>query len=123
MAQEHKLTAGERQLLEPVFRHMLPYDKIVCKVNRLRIGGKDNSITPRGTAYFAVTVYTADFSMASHNDKWIFVHEMTHAWQHHHGTNVVLAAVGLTFRHLFRYDHAYPYTLTSKSRFRQFNIE
>jgi hypothetical protein len=37
----------------------------------------------------AVSIWTFDFGAAPADDKWIFIHEMTHAWQWYHGPDMV----------------------------------
>ncbi len=119
----HNLTAGEKALLTPVFKLMLPYSRILCKVNTDNIGGSGNSITPKGTPYFSVSVYTPDFSTANLAKQWVFVHEMTHVWQFYHGQNVILEAIGLGIQKMGNYGASYAYALTPTSNFGDFNLE
>jgi hypothetical protein len=122
---EHGLNGNERQLLYPIFKWTLPYDKIVCKINTGNVGGVNNSITPTGTPYFSRNVYCADFSAdsVSMETKWVFVHEMTHVWQYYHRINVLMSAVGLTIVTLGKYENGYPYNLRPVKKFDSFNIE
>jgi hypothetical protein len=124
----HKLNANERQLLSTVFKQTLPYDSIVCKVNSLKTGGKDNSITITGTPHFAAEVYCADFcepSVLKYEKHKVatFFHEMTHVWQYYHGISVWRSAAQVLFDYQFKYGNGYPYSLRSGKKFSQFNIE
>jgi hypothetical protein len=104
----------------------LPYGRIECNVNSSNIGGVDNSITPTGNPYFSVHVYTNDFSAESVSlgQKWIFFHELTHAWQYYHRTDVLFSAIGLALTHMrCGYDGSYPYSLKSYNDLTKFNIE
>ena len=129
-----QLTPGERDsLLWPIFGPTLPYQRIRCHVNRLRLGGRGNSIAPMGNPYFAPLIYCQDFSNESKDlygnpevslrQKSIFIHELTHVWQHYHGVNVVKSAVLLFVRCRCRYKNAYAYSLSTRKTFAQYNIE
>jgi hypothetical protein len=118
---EHKLTVGEKALLSPIFGFMIPYNKIVCKVNSANVGGRANSITPSGTPYFSSNCYCNDFYYTNIENKWIFFHEMTHVWQYYHKQNVIISAIEIFVKGHYR--DSYKYTLSSEKRFRDFNIE
>jgi hypothetical protein len=66
------LTNTEIKLLLPVYRNTLRYGAIQCDVNTMNIGGKSNSITPGGVAYFSSDIYCEDFSAAHTWDQWVF---------------------------------------------------
>jgi type VI secretion system secreted protein VgrG len=128
------LTLGEKEsLLWPIFGPTLPYDRIRCGVNYFRLGGRGNSIAPMGNPYFSSLVYCDDFSDESKDShgnlkvslkqKWIFIHEFTHVWQHYHGANVIRSAAMLFVRCRGRYKNAYTYSLSPEKAFAQFNIE
>ncbi len=128
------LTQGEKEsLLWPIFGATLPYERIRCHVNHLRLGGRGNSIAPMGNPYFSSLVYALDFSDESKDShgnpkvslrqKSIFIHELTHVWQHYHGANVVRSAVKLFIQFRGRYKNAYAYSLSPGKAFAQFNIE
>lgn len=121
-----RLTRPEVNLLSTVFKTTLPYGEIECNINSSNIGGIDNSITPTGDPFFSVHFYTSDFSAAnvSLTQKWIFFHELTHAWQYYHRMDVLFSAVGLWLSNLgCGYGAAYPYSLRSSKKFSSFNIE
>jgi len=117
------LTSSEKEMLRQIFKNTLPYDKIVCRINRHNVGGTYNSITPAGIPYFSTSIFCGDFSIASDDRQWIFVHEMTHVWQWWHRIYPTLSAVGLFIGKAGQYENAYPYDLTPKKSFLAFNIE
>jgi hypothetical protein len=119
------LTAGERQILQPIFKDALRYHTVRCDINKANVGGRGNSITPAGTAYFSQDIYCEDFSAkdVAESDQWVFVHEMAHAWQWQHGRYPVYEAIGTYFTKGGKYEKAYPYDLTSGSSFDDYNLE
>jgi hypothetical protein len=122
MARE--LTVGEIKFLEPIFGRTLHYYAIHCDINKHQLGGPDNSITLSGNPLFAQQVYEEDFSKADINSQWIFVHEVTHAWQWQHGRYPVWEGLGLAMRHGAKhYDKSYPYDLNGGKNFDDYNLE
>lgn len=117
-----QLTKGEKDMLQPVFAETLPYDKIIVGVNAMLWGGRDNSITPGIVPMFAVTVWRPDFSVASDDDKWTFIHELTHVWQTYHGNNNVSCALKIYLSNS-NYDDAYSYNLDDNGRLTGYNME
>ena len=119
------LTSGEIQLLRPIFKDTLPYNQQVIGENAREWGGSTNSITPYYEPLFTRSVWTFDLSRPSVSigDKWIFVHEMTHAWQWYHGRNNIYSAVKLFLRYGSNYDEAYDYNFDDSEKFEDFNFE
>jgi hypothetical protein len=117
------LTNSEIKLLTPVYQNTLRYPWIECDVNVMNVGGKSNSITPGGKAYFSTQIYCDDFSKANPWDQWVFVHEMMHVWQWGHGVYPVYAAIGIFLQTPDDYAKAYPYDLTPGKSLKAFNIE
>jgi hypothetical protein len=121
---ERNLTPGERSLLRQIFEITIPLDTMVLSVNDHDIGGKDNSITPRGVPWLSSDIWCADFSAetVSNDDRGTFIHECVHVWQYYHGITK-LSAICLFARHLGHYELAYPYDLADSDDFTDFNIE
>ncbi|HEU4960552.1 MAG TPA: vgr related protein [Sphingomonas sp.] len=73
-------------------------------------------MAPRGCIHFhpAGTLYRDDFAAASLADQGLFIHEMTHVWQHQRGIFLPLA------RHPFC---RYRYTLVPGRPFGRYGIE
>lgn len=70
----------------------------------------------------ARTIWRADYSSASDNIKWIFVHEMVHVWQSTHGQNNIVN--GIKIWHKFDdYDDAYNYNLDDSNSLYGHNME
>jgi hypothetical protein len=88
------------------------------------VGGRDNSITPAGTAYFSQDHYWEDFSSSTEAwDQWLFIHEMTHVWQWQHGRYPINEAIGVFFTKGGKYEKAYHYDLTSGNNLGEYNLE
>ena len=118
------LTHFEVQMLGPIFKNTLNYGSIVCSQNDANIGGVNNSITPAGRAYFSSVFNCADFSYASPDRQWLFVHEMMHVWQWGHGIYPVIAALGIAVQTAGQYaQKGYAYDLTAGKNLIDFNIE
>ena len=119
------LTTGEIGLIQPVFKDTLRYESIRCDINKANIGGVKNSLTPAGTAHFSKLIYCEDFSSKDTDPgaQWVFVHEMTHAWQWQHGRYPLNEAIGAFIVNGFDYDQAYPYDLTSGNALDDYNLE
>jgi hypothetical protein len=122
MAEIRLLTNGERNLLRPIFGETLPYNDQLLTVNDSELGGRTNSITTRYIPAMAVSIWTFDFSSAPADDKWIFIHEMTHAWQWYHGRNLIWNAVRIWGGYK-DYEEAYNYNLDDSDSLTGFNIE
>jgi hypothetical protein len=121
---ERMLKQGEKELLRPVFKDTFPYDDQQIGANTREWGGHTNSITPNYLPLLALSIWRFDFSAASNADKWIFVHEMTHAWQWYHGRNNILSGVKLVLKHGSNYDpDAYVYNFDTSDNFFDFNFE
>jgi hypothetical protein len=120
------LTRNEINLLKPLFKGMLPYDRIFCDVNTDNLGGELNSITLKGRPLFSTHVICADFAKTIDDDQWIFVHELTHVWQWYHGINKVLGGIAAWHSQFVNgktYEDAYPYSLRTNTTFMDYNIE
>ena len=111
------LTPAERRLAEGVFGAAIDYETV-----RL-VNGKwwwfqprRIVMAPRGRIHFHPQggLYCDDFCALDVSEQGLFIHEMTHVWQHQSGTNLVLK------RHPFcRYD----YTLKPGWPLRRYGIE
>jgi hypothetical protein len=98
------LTLAERDLAQSVFGGAIDYDK-VCLVNRKWWWFQPKHVTmaPRGNIHFhpKSELFCGDFCSADITDQGLFIHEMTHVWQHQRGIILPLA------RHPFcRYDYS-----------------
>jgi hypothetical protein len=121
--QERFLTSTEMALLRPIFANTLPYNELIIGVNSSEWGGHWNSITPHNIPRFAKAIWTPSFGNASDDDKWIFIHEMTHVWQWYHGQNNVMSAVRLWTQYGSNYEDAYDYNFDDGNKLSDFNFE
>jgi hypothetical protein len=119
---DRMLKIGEIAILRPLFRNTFPYEDQQVSANTREWGGHTNSITPNYLPLLAISLWRFDFSGASNSDKWIFVHEMTHAWQWYHGRNNILSATLLAARYK-NYEDAYDYNFDTAESFFDFNFE
>lgn len=120
---ERFLTSGEMALLRPIFLNTLPYNEQIIGENTADWGGHLNSITPHNIPRLAKAIWTYDFSRASDDDTWIFIHELTHAWQWFHGRNNVISAAWLWTKYGSNYEDAYDYNFDDADSLFDFNFE
>ncbi len=87
------LTSAERSLAESVFARAVDYDSVRI-VNRKWAFFQPKRIVmaPRGAIHFHPhgDLYCDDFCNAGVTDQGLFIHEMTHVWQHQSGVNLIL---------------------------------
>jgi hypothetical protein len=121
-----KLTAGEIQMIQLVFKSSIKPEEV--RINKSFFAqyiGQGNAMTPWGTAHFPANKYKPDFSIESNSEKMWFIHEMTHIWQYQNGTSV--AGKGLAIGCLGGYgtdSKAYNYDITVRNKpFRKYNME
>lgn len=101
---ERSLTLAERDLAQSVFGDAINYDIVKIR-NRKWWWFQPKSVTmaPLGHIHFHPKggLFCDDFCDAHILDQGIFIHEMTHVWQHQRGVILPLA------RHPFcRYDYS-----------------
>lgn len=98
------LTRAEINLASGVFGDAIDYDAISIN-NRKFIFFQPRRITmaPNGNIWFHPKgdLYCEDFCGRTLSDQGLFIHEMTHVWQHQSGVNLLIK------RHPFcRYDYS-----------------
>lgn len=98
------LTAGEIALARSVFGDAIDYDRTVVARRKWAFFQPAGTVmAPTGTIHFhpRCTRYRDDFAAAALTDQGLFIHEMTHVWQHQRGLCLPLV------RHPFcRYGYA-----------------
>jgi type VI secretion system secreted protein VgrG len=122
------LTPGEVALARSVFGDSIDYDKVrINDRSYLPFGLQpDNqAMTPNGHMYFdpAGTLYRDDFSKADIGKQALFIHEMTHVWQHQHGVHVEADALKGLVESRGDYAEQYKYQLEPNKKFSDYNIE
>jgi hypothetical protein len=101
---DRPLTPGEIALARSVFGDAIDYAPVTIRRRKWAFfQPRETVMAPRGHIHFhpSGTRYRADFAQAPLGDQGLFIHEMTHVWQHQKGVILPLA------RHPFcRYDYA-----------------
>jgi len=105
MAEVRPLTFGETELSRTVFADTVKYNRIrIYHESYFPFGAQpdDVAMSPDGNIYFDPdgTLYKEDFSKANIHSKALFIHEMTHVWQHQKGMNVRIRGV---FQRTYKY--------------------
>ena len=106
------LTSGEIAMLKPIFRDGIDYAKVRVINNSFALQPKNVYMTPRGHVYAPDDLWQEDFSAVPHV-RSVFVHEMTHVWQHANGMDLVEQGVIEFTKNRGDYEKAYPYELES----------
>ena len=114
---ERALTSSEIDLAQSVFGDAIDYAQVKIAHHKWAFfQPKQTVMAPRGCIHFhpGGNLYCDDFCHADLDSQGLFIHEMTHVWQHQAGMNLVLR------RHPFcRYD----YTLKPGRPLRRYGIE
>ena len=86
------LSEGEISLAKDVFGDSIDYSTVRLRdEDYVPWQGKDYVMAPNGHIYFGEELRgVADWSLESLQRQGLFIHEMTHVWQHQHGVNVLL---------------------------------
>jgi hypothetical protein len=104
MTHSRPLTPGEITLARSVFGTAIDYTPVrIIRRKWAFFQPRDTIMAPSGNIHFHPegTLYRDDFAAAPVSDQGLFVHEMTHIWQHQRGIFLPIK------RHPFcRYDYA-----------------
>jgi len=109
------LTDRERALLLPLFASGLDYDAVRVIDGRFPFQPQNRYMSPEGNIYAPGHLYRADFA-APGVDVWtraIFIHEVTHVWQHQSGMNLLAGGTAEFFKRRGAYETAYAYALVA----------
>lgn len=85
------LTQGEIRLAMELFRNQIQYNRVwIHHGSYLPFDMQQNNtaMTPNGEMWFEKNIYREDYSSATIEYKYVFMHEMMHVWQYQHGMNV-----------------------------------
>ena len=97
------LTAGEIRLARAVFGDSIDYARVaIARAKWAFFQPRHVAMAPRGNIHFhpGGDLYRDDFATAPRSFQGVFIHVMTHVWQHQRGVNLILR------RHPFcRYDY------------------
>jgi hypothetical protein len=85
------LTSGERDLARQIFGDAIDYDAVrIHHCNFVFWQGANYIVAPNGHLYLGRKLrHLNDFSAAGVRIAALFIHEMTHVWQHQRGVNVM----------------------------------
>ncbi len=114
---ERSLTPGEIDLARAMFGDAIDYAPVTVRQRKWAFfQPRETVMAPRGHLHFHPlgTRYRDDFSQAPIEDQGLFIHEMTHVWQHQRGLFLPLR------RHPFC---RYGYALTPGRAFDRYGIE
>jgi len=111
-----QLTPGEVDLAHSVFGDAIDYARVrIFRKKYFPLQPRNRTMAPNGNIYFhpCSLAYRDDFSVAETFLKGLFIHEMTHVWQHQRGTNVRKAI----------FNRRYRYRLVRGKSFRRYGLE
>ena len=107
------LTERERVLLRPLFREGLDYDAVRVIDGRFPFQPQNTYMAPEGNIYAPGHLYREDFAApgVDVSTRAVFVHEVTHVWQHQSGMNLLAGGAAELFKRRGAYESAYAYAL------------
>jgi hypothetical protein len=108
---DRALTPAERALTTGIFGTAINLDKV--RIRRRRwwpLQPRNVVMAPRGHIHFhaASDSYRACFGGADLDDQALFIHEMTHVWQHQSGISLILRRHPLS-RYAYEYEPGKPF--------------
>jgi hypothetical protein len=105
------LTAAEIDWLKSIFSQSLDYSRIrIYRAPYFLRQRKGVAVAPNGHIYFHPQDFCEDFSQKPITIQAWFIHEITHVWQHQHGTNVLLKGLWLHSLRLLSFGFFNPYS-------------
>lgn len=120
-----RMTIGEIAMARRVFGDSIVYSRVWIHCDSYLPFGlqkKNYAMTPNGEIWYRKSMYRDDFSPNSVfvEDKYVFIHELAHVWQHQHGQWVRLrGAFSWAAEYTYRLDK---YKLTDYSLEQQESI-
>jgi len=112
------LTLGEITLARLIFRNGINYGKVkIYHGKYIFFQGHNVAMSPNGNIYFPKELYLEDFSAGNVRDQQLFIHEMTHVWQHQLGFPVTSTGLSSWIK------SNYQYKLDAKKKFSDYQME
>jgi hypothetical protein len=114
--ESRKLTESEVRLARSVFSAAIDYERVrIFRKKYFPLQPRRRTMAPDGNIYFhpRSSAYRDDFSAAETYLQALFIHEMTHVWQHQAGINVRKAI----------FNRRYRYRLERGKPFRRYGLE
>lgn len=121
---KRKLTIGEIQMARKIFGDSIRYKDVRIHHGDwwLFTGTQNTAVTPNGDIYLPprTELYKDDFSdLESRRYISLFIHEMTHVWQHQMGYSVKWHGITVSSKGV----EAYRYELSSELKLADYNME
>ena len=112
-------------MLKPIFRDGIDYDKVRVINNSFPLQPRHMYMTPRGHVYAPGELWREDFSSQRLYgvERAVFVHEMTHVWQHENGMDLVGQGFIEFTKYRGNYEKAYPYQLETGRDLVEYGME
>lgn len=112
------LTPGEITLARLIFRNGIDYSKVKIHHGKYMFFQAHNvAMSPNGNIYFPKGLFIEDFSAGNVRDQQLFIHEMTHVWQHQLGYPVTAEGLSSWIK------ANYQYKLDTKKKFSDYGME
>lgn len=118
------LTEKEIALAKTVFGDALDYEGIrVHDCKYIFFQSRHSAMAPNGHLYMH-KLYSDDYGAENAYAQGLFIHEMTHVWQHQNKVfKPFRAGAKLMLKHKFNYTAAYPYRLAEGKDLTDYNME
>lgn len=120
------LTVGEIALCRRVFADLIDYEKVrVMNHPFLPWQSIGVFMAPTGSIHARKYNYSTDYSRRNLGYQAVFIHEMTHVFQHQHKINVLAKGAVLQMAYFlsFKQYNPYAYQLKPNKKFFDYNIE
>lgn len=120
------LTIGEINLARQVFGHLINYDDVkIFNIRYLPWQPLNMYMAPNGNIFMNNENFCEDFSLQSQQMQGLFIHEMTHIYQHQSKINVLLQGTLLQSGYFlsFKKYNPYQYDFIESKPFHAYNIE
>lgn len=113
-----QITLGEMAMAKTIFGNSMSYNVWVHCDSYLPFGMQSDNVAmaPNGDIYFREALYSHDFSEDFPEFKHLFIHELTHVWQHQNG-------MWVRTRGLFSNFVDYNYSLDRKKKLSDYGME
>ncbi|QQO74437.1 type IV secretion protein Rhs [Morganella morganii] len=113
-----QITLGEMAMAKTIFGNSMSYNVWVHCDSYLPFGMQSDNVAmaPNGDIYFRELLYRHDFSEAFPDFQHLFIHELTHVWQHQNG-------MWVRTRGLFSSFANYSYILDGKKKLSDYGME
>jgi len=120
------LTENEIRLARTVFSDLIDYQKVII-MNQPYLPWQPVGVfmAPNGYIHVKDANYSFDYAKENLSYQSVFIHELTHVYQHQQKINVLLkgALLQIAYHLSFKKYNPYQYELTDNKAFFDYNIE